>query len=140
MAESEAPHRKAVELKPDAPLLRINLGQAILALDNGKRADEAIVELRRAVAAERNNAIAWRLLAQGYDRTKKPGLARLASAEAHFAVGDEKQAKVFGMRAREQLDRGSPEWRRATDIVLASEPSREDLREIARDDAQLSAR
>jgi predicted Zn-dependent protease len=54
-------------------------------------------------------------------------------------VGDEKQARVFAMRAREQLDRGTPEWRRATDIVLASDPSREDLRDIARDDRTLTS-
>jgi predicted Zn-dependent protease len=35
------------------------------------------------------------------------------------------------MRARERLDRNSPEWRRATDIVLVSKPSRDDLKDLA---------
>jgi predicted Zn-dependent protease len=138
--EAEAPHRKSVELKPDAPLLRVNLGQTILALDQGRRTDEAVAELQRAVGLEEDNSFAWRLLSQAYDRKGLAGAARLAAAEAEFAVGDQKQARVFAMRAREQLDRGTPEWRRATDIVLASDPSREDLRDLARDDRTLSSR
>jgi predicted Zn-dependent protease len=32
------------------------------------------------------------------------------------------------MRARELLKRDTPEWRRATDIILTSNPSPEELR------------
>jgi hypothetical protein len=35
------------------------------------------------------------------------------------------------MRARMQLPKGTPEWRRATDIVLVSKPTKEDLRMLA---------
>jgi predicted Zn-dependent protease len=131
--ESEAPHRRSVELKPDAPLLRVNLGRTLVGLEDGKRTDEAIAELNRAIAAEGDMYEAWRLLAQAYDRKGEPGQARLASAEAHFAVEDLKQAKVFAMRAREQLTRDTPQWRRATDIVMASEPTDADLRALSRD-------
>jgi hypothetical protein len=37
------------------------------------------------------------------------------------------------MRAREKLNKGTPEWRRATDIVLVAQPTREDLKELARE-------
>ena len=131
--ESEAPHRRSVELKPDAPLLRVNLGRTLVGLEDRKRTDEAIAELNRAITAESDMYEAWRLLAQAYDRKGEPGQARLASAEAHFAVDDLKQAKVFAMRAREQLVRDTPQWRRATDIVMASEPSDADLRALASD-------
>jgi predicted Zn-dependent protease len=130
--ESEAPHRRSVELKPDAPLLRVNLGRTLVALDDPKRTDEAINELTRVAADDPEMYEAWRLLAQAYDRKGEPGRARLASAEAHFALEDLKQAKVFAMRAREQLTRDTPQWRRATDIVLASDPDDRDLRDIAR--------
>jgi predicted Zn-dependent protease len=131
--ESEAPHRRSVELKPDAPLLRVNLGRTLVGLEDGKRTDEAITELNRAIAAEGDMYEAWRLLAQAYDRKGEGGQARLASAEAHFAVKDLKQAKVFAMRAREQLTRDTPQWRRATDIVMASEPTDADLRALGQD-------
>jgi tetratricopeptide (TPR) repeat protein len=51
IAESEAPHRRSVELKPDAPLLRVNLGRTLVALDDPKRTDEAVEQLDRALAA-----------------------------------------------------------------------------------------
>lgn len=131
--EAEGPQRRSVELKPGAPLLRINLGQTLIALDDKKKVAEGVGELRKALTQEEDNAVAWRLLAEAYDKLGEDGLARLATAEYNFNVGDMRQARVFAMRARELLNRGTPEWRRATDIVLVSEPSREDLRGLARE-------
>ena len=47
--EAEPAHRRSVELKPDAPLLHMNLGQALLAEDDPAKLDEALGELRKAV-------------------------------------------------------------------------------------------
>jgi predicted Zn-dependent protease len=128
--ESEAPHRRSVELKPKAPLLQINLARAILAQEDGKRADEAIEHLQAALAFDHDNAFAWALMAQAYDAKGDGGAARLASAEEHFALGDMVQARVFALRARELLNRNTPQWRRATDIVLVSNPTKGDLRQL----------
>jgi predicted Zn-dependent protease len=132
-AEAEPAHRRSVELKSDAPLLHMNLGQALLAEDNPVKVDEAIRELRRASDEEPDNAFAWMLLAQAYDRKGSPGMARLAAAEQNFSLGQLGDAKMFAMRARMQLPRNSPEWRRATDIVLVSNPSKDDLKSLARE-------
>ncbi len=132
-AEAEAPQRKSVELKPDAPLLRVNLGQTLIALDQKAKIQEGIVELRKALLQDNENAVAWRLLAEAYDRSGDDGLARLATAEYNYNVGDMTQARVFAMRAREMLGKNTPEWRRATDIVLVSKPSRDDLKDLSRD-------
>jgi predicted Zn-dependent protease len=131
--EAEPAQRKSVELKPEAPLLRINLGQTLIALDEKPKIQEGIGELRKALLQDNENAVAWRLLAEAYDRSGDDGLARLATAEYNFNVGDMTQARVFAMRAREMLAKNSPEWRRATDIVLVSKPSRDDLKDLARD-------
>ncbi|HEY9233694.1 MULTISPECIES: M48 family metalloprotease [Phenylobacterium] len=136
--EAEAPQRKSVELKPEAPLLRINLGQTLIALSDDKKVEEGIGELKRALSQEHDNATAWRILAQAYDKQGKDGLARLATGEYFFAVGDPTQARIFAMRAREKLEKDTPEWRRATDIVLTSNPSREDLKELAAEGAVVS--
>lgn len=128
--EAEVAHAKSVTLKPDAALLQVNLAQAILAQDDGKRADEAIVHLHRAVALERDNTFAYRLMSQAYDAKNEGGLARLSAAEERFYAGDLTQARIFAMRAREALNADTPEWRRATDIVLASKPSKDDLQTI----------
>jgi predicted Zn-dependent protease len=131
--EAEAPQRRSVELMPEAPLLRINLGQTLIALDDEAKLDEGVAELRKAVTQENDNAVAWRLLATAYDRKGEEGLARLATAEYNFAIGQAQEARVFAMRAREKLSKDTPQWRRATDIVLASEPSKEDLRDLAKE-------
>jgi len=131
--EAEAPQRKSVELKPDAPLLRVNLGQTLIALDDDAKVQEGVGELRKALTQEHDNAVAWRMLAQAYDKQGKEGLARLATGEYFFAVGDPTQARVFAMRAREKLDKDTPEWRRATDIVLTSKPSKDDLQDLAKE-------
>lgn len=133
--EAEAPQRKSVELKPDAPLLRVNLGQTLIALDDNAKVDEGIAELKKALTAEDDNAVAWRLLAQAYDKRGQEGLARLATAEYQFNIGDMTQARVFAMRAREKLPKNTPDWRRATDIVLVSKPSKDDLKELAKEGA-----
>ena len=89
--------------------------------------------MKKAILQEDDNAVAWRLLAEAYDRRGDDGLARLATAEAFFSVGADKEARGFAMRARELLNKNTVEWRRATDIVLASKPSDDDLKQLARE-------
>jgi predicted Zn-dependent protease len=128
--EAEAPHRRSVELMPNAPLLRVNLAQTLLAQDDKSKVDEAINTLEGALALEKDNAFAWRLMAQARDARGENGAARLAAAEEHFSYGDMNQARIFAMRARELLPRNTPEWRRATDIVLVADPSKDDLKAV----------
>jgi len=134
-AEAVVAHREAVRLKPDAPLLRVNLAHALIETNDKANLDEAIDQLKHAVVAEKDNTMAWRLLAQAYASQGKEGEARLASAEYYFAGGDEKQATQFALRARSMLDPGSIEWRRAVDIVLASGATPDDLNDLDRRDA-----
>jgi predicted Zn-dependent protease len=131
--EAEPAHLRSVELNPDAPLLRANLGQALLAEDDPSKIDEALTQLRKASTLEPDNAFVWLLLSQAYDRKGEAGMARLAAAEQNFSLGQVADAKMFAMRARQQLPKNSPEWRRATDIVLVSNPSRDDLRALAQE-------
>ena len=130
---AETPQRRSVELRPDAPLLRINLGQTLIALNDRKKTEEGIAELKKALTQEEDNAVAWRILAEAYDKHGDEGLARLATAEYAYNIGDMRQAREFAIRARERLPKDGPDWRRATDIVLVSKPSRDDLKELGRE-------
>lgn len=132
-AEAEEPQRRSVALKPDAPLLRTNLGQTLINMPDSKKVDEGIAELKRSLVEDPDNSTAWRLLGQAYDTQKEPGKARLATAEYYFSLGALQEARVFAMRARENLTKDTIDWRRATDIVLASKPSDDDLKRIARE-------
>jgi predicted Zn-dependent protease len=128
--EAEPSLRKAVELKPEAPLLRILFAENLLAEDKQTKLDEAILNLNRSIVVEPDNPIAWQYLSEAYDAKAMPGMARLAAAEQNFNLGQLKDARVFAIRARQLLKKDSPEWRRATDIVLASKPSAEELKEL----------
>lgn len=131
--DAEPAHRKSVELRPDAPLLRINLGQTLLALNDPKVLDDAISNIDRALNLDPDDPLGWRLLSEAYDTKGDAGMARLAAAEQNFNLGQMRDACVFALRARQLLQKGTPEWRRATDIVLASKPTKDDLRELARE-------
>jgi predicted Zn-dependent protease len=130
--DAETAHRRSVELKPDSALLQINLGQSLVAEEDKGKMDDAIVHLRKALETENDNAMAWRLLAEAYDAKGDAGRARLAVAEQDFNLGQMKEARGFAMRARELLPQNTSEWRRATDIMLASQPSQEELKAMSR--------
>ncbi len=131
-AEAIGAHQRSVELKPDAPLLRINLAHALIETHDPARLDQAIAELKRATALEDDNTMAWRLMSQAYGAQGKEGEARLASAEMYFAGGAEVQATQFALRARDMLEPGSVEWTRAMDIVFASGATQEDVDDVDR--------
>lgn len=133
IAASEAPYRRAVALAPENPLLRVGLAQTLVALGPTKF-DDAIANLQHSLARERDNPLGWRLLGQAYDGKNMPGLARLAAAEEHFHGNDLRGAFTFATRARALLAAGTPDHRRATDIVMASEPTQRELREMAREE------
>ena len=130
--EAIGAHQRSVEILPDAPLLRINLGHALIETRDPARLEAAVDNLKRATALEKGNSMAWRLLAQAYDSQGKEGEARLASAEMYFAVGAERQATQFALRARDMLEPGTTAWTRAMDIVFASGATQEDLDDLDR--------
>ena len=137
-AEALGAHEKSVELKPDAPLLRINLAHALIETSDASKLTEAENQLKSALALEPENTMGWRLLSQAYASQGKEGEARLASAEYWFALRRPDQAAQFAMRARDMLDRSSIEWRRATDIVLASGATEKDITDAERRNEQRS--
>jgi predicted Zn-dependent protease len=126
--EAEAPLRKAVTLNPEAPLLRLLLGEDLIAENNPAKFEDAIVTLNRSLVNEPDDPIPWQYLSEAYDAKGEEGMARLAAAEQNFHLGQMKDARGFAIRAREFLKRGTPEWNRATDIILTSNPSPDDLR------------
>ncbi|MGZ9114223.1 MAG: M48 family metalloprotease, partial [Brevundimonas sp.] len=131
-AEAIGAHQRSVELKPDAPLLRVNLAHALIETGDPAKLDEAVNQLKRATALEHDNTMGWRLLSQAYASQNKEGEARLASAEMYFAMGAERQATQFALRARDMLPRGTAEWTRAMDIILASGATQDDIDAVDR--------
>ena len=113
-------HEKAVSLLPEAPLLLINLGQTLMATGDKEDLQSAIVVLKKSLLKEPDSAFTFSLLAEAYDSSNQPGLARLSSAEAAYYSGDMEQARTFAVWSQKNLDTQSPEFRRARDIVLSA--------------------
>ena len=116
-AEAIAPLHRAVELSPNPALIQIMLGQALIANNNVKMADEAVPLLRAALAREPESSDAYEQLAMAYGRKGDIADADLASAQAAFARGDNRTARELAARAKTRFPIGSPGWVRADDIV-----------------------
>jgi predicted Zn-dependent protease len=128
-----APLREAVRLSPNEPLIRIMLGQVLVGTNNPKYVDEAITNLRTALAREDSSAMGYRQLAAAYARKAETvqaegakrnymAQASLASAEAYFYEGQLRLAKQQAKRAKAGFVDGTPNWIRAEDILAFEVP------------------
>jgi predicted Zn-dependent protease len=122
-AEAIAPLRHAVSLAPQAVLIQMMLGQALVASNDPKQMDEAIALLRTAVTREPDMPDGYSQLAMAYGRKGNLPEADLAAAQAAFARGDFRTARDLATRAKTHFPTGSPGWVRADDIVTFKPPS-----------------
>jgi len=84
-------YQKANLLLPNKPLIQIALSMAII---KGEKADlyqEAILNLEKALEIEKNNAQAWKLLAEVYYKTGKMDLSYLSLAEYYARLGNKEK-------------------------------------------------
>jgi len=121
--EALGPLRHAVSLAPNATLIRMLLGQALVATSDPKNADEAIPMLKTALAREPDAPDSYSQLAMAYGRKGDLAEADLASAQAAFARGDFKTARELAARAKIRFPTGSPGWVKADDIVTFKQPA-----------------
>jgi predicted Zn-dependent protease len=121
-AEAVGPLRRAVALAPNATLIRVMLGQALVATNKAKDAEEAIPLLRTAVTRDPDMADGFSQLAMAYGRKGDLAEADLAAAQAAFANGDYRTARDIATRAKTRFPTGSPGWVRADDIVTYKPP------------------
>jgi predicted Zn-dependent protease len=109
--------KKAVNLAPNSPLIRILLGQAIISTNDPGLLDTAITQLSRALVHERRSPVGYRFLAIAYSRKGQTGRAELASANEYSARGDFALAIQFAKRAKDKFRPGTTEWEIAEDII-----------------------
>ena len=114
--EAVVAYRKAVALAPDEPLIRVGLGQALVAVGGAAQLREALTHLRVAVRGDDAHPLAWRLLGIAYGKLGRIGEASWALAEYGYLIGDKRQVWGNIGRAEKLLKRGSPAWLRIQDI------------------------
>lgn len=116
---------RAVQLKPNEPLIRTALGQAQIESDRPGALRAAIENLDIARRADPENPETWRLLSIAYSRDGQIGMANLAQAERASIGGRRAEARNFSGRALRELKEGTPAWLRAQDIQQQSDKSRQ---------------
>lgn len=117
------PYQKAVDLMPDAPLIRVALAAAQLATEKPAFAKPALDNLKIALQQENNSTFGWYEAAQAYSTLGNKPMADLSTAERFYWAGGMKQAMVFATRAQRGLPKGSTEWQRANDIAAIASSS-----------------
>jgi predicted Zn-dependent protease len=122
--EAAAAFRKAVALGPSSGLLRILLGQALVASGSPGDYDEAIKHLEIGLQADPDSPAGFRALARAYAYKQDIPMAELATARGFLAEGNVKDAKLHAARAQAKLKYGSPAWLRADDIVSFRPPKK----------------
>lgn len=119
--EALPPYRKAVELLPDAPLLRVDLARVEMATNDQQLLESAIANLRASLTRERNRPFVWRQLAIALGRNGQMGESSLALAEEAMLLDKMSEARFHAGKAVQELPRGTPGWLQAQDILQAAE-------------------
>ncbi|MEE8623136.1 MAG: M48 family metalloprotease, partial [Alphaproteobacteria bacterium] len=119
-AEALGPYARAVDLLPDAALLRVALARVQLEHNDPALVKDAVAHLKEATRLDAEDAFAWSQLAVAYGRDGHLGMSALAQAEAAMARGNKKEAGRQARRAAKLLGRGSSAWLRAEDIKQAA--------------------
>ena len=111
------PYQMAVKLAPDVVLLRVELAQVELEIQDLALTRDALVNLQSAAKYENENPDLWRYMAIAYGRLGNKGETALAQAEGAMANGDQSMAKYEAAQAVELLPPG-PSRMHAEDIQL----------------------
>ncbi len=128
IADAIPPLRQALALLPDADLVRVDLAQALIELNDPRQLREAQTLLTESRRSESANSRMWRLTAIAYGRDGQPGLAAQALAEQAVLEGRFGDAIDQSQRAIRTLPEGSAGWLRAQDVSAVARTLREQTR------------
>ncbi len=121
IADAVPYYQRAVDMMPDAPLLRVGLAHAQIELNRKDLIRTALGHLKIAMRDEDTIVLAWRLAATAYGRLGQLGQSALASAEYAFRTGRPSEAIQMAERAKRLLKEGSPGRFRADDLIALLE-------------------
>lgn len=117
--------RQAVQLAPQAGLIRQMLGHALQQTGDKALLDEAIRELSNAATREPDSADAYQHLSNAYAAKGNIAMAELSAAQYAFTTGNWTVAHTQASRALAKLPQGSPAALRARDIVEYVPPDKQ---------------
>lgn len=115
--EAACAYERAVELRPDIPLLRTSFAHALLESGDQSQLDKVHGELLRAKTEESDNPLIYRLLAVYYGKKGEVGLAALSLAEMSLEIGDLKIAEEQAKRSIQLLKSKPTDLSRAKEVL-----------------------
>ena len=78
--------------------------------------DEAIKFIKSSLRVNNNNTYSWFLLADLYSKNDLPR-AHYATAERYFLLGDYPMSYKFTVKSLKEIEKKTPEWYRANDLL-----------------------
>ena len=110
-------YERAVELLPDAALIRISFAQSLLERGKSGDAEIALDNLNHATLTESDSPLVWQLMARAYDRLKQPAFASCAMAEFYLTTDKKDKAVQMAEKSLKDLPENSPCATRMHDIL-----------------------
>ncbi len=114
------PYLKASSFLPESPLVKRDLARVQLALNDPTLLKDIIINLKAAIAVDRESPFTWRQLAIAYGRQGDKGHSSLALAEEGLLIGRLDVARYHSGLAERIFPKGSREWIQAQDILNAA--------------------
>ena len=118
--------RKAAAIAPEAPMIQVLLGHALLSSEQPENYAEAKSVIKAAVNRDNDDPFAWHVLGMIHAREGNQAMAALAGAEEQRLRGDDRRALDLARTAMAGLPKGSPDWIRAQDIAMVVRADLED--------------
>ena len=93
------------------------MGNYLLTYEETNKSKEAIINLKKSLLINSENAYAWYLLSRAYAQIGSITLANYATAERYFLIGERELSYEFAVKALKQIEENSPEWYRTNDLI-----------------------
>ncbi|MTJ83526.1 MAG: M48 family metallopeptidase [Telmatospirillum sp.] len=132
VAEAVPEYKQSVKYLPDNALLREELGQVELELEDNSQLADAKEHLTFVTRREPDNASGWRLLATAYGRMGDETMAAASMAEYALLMGRWNEALHDATKALKNLKKGTPTEIRMQDVRSQAEQMQERARNNGR--------
>jgi len=120
----------AIELiNEPSDLYFMMIGSYLVALEDQASKYDGIKNLKKSIFKNPKNTYSWYLLARAYADTGNLPLANYATAERYYLIGERGLALEFAQKSINSIEKNSPEWYRANDLMsiisssITDEPS-----------------
>ena len=93
------------------------IGSYLITLEDQVSKYDGIKNLKKSIFINPKNTYSWYLLARAYAETENLPLANYATAERYYLIGERGLALEFAQKSINSIEKNSPEWYRANDLM-----------------------